>query len=148
MISLPRDQIVNERSRFKSLLLVFIAFGASLSGSALSAEIPSLCAGDAKIKVTRHDLGSEWNTKPVEVLTAEKWKVVFRVDEIPVQAELKDNLILSFGNQRVDSSELETGWIPINGNYGFDGLQTVDFDQDGIEDAVATFKGIPGFKWV
>jgi hypothetical protein len=53
-----------------------------------------------------------------------------------------------FNDQKIDGipiSELQADEIRTiihdNGN-GFDGLQTVDFDQDGIEDAVATAHGV------
>jgi hypothetical protein len=111
-------------------------------------ELASNEAENTKIKVTRHDAGSVLKPKPVEVLAAERMKVVFRVDGIPVQAELKGELILTVGSQRVVSSELKTSWIPINDSYGFEDLQIVDFDQDRIEDAVATFTwGGGGSGW-
>jgi hypothetical protein len=102
----------------------------------MSAKLPSFeGAENTKIKVTRHDLGPVRNPKPVEVLSAKKKKVVFRVDGILVQAELKGDLT----EDRMD---------PINDGYGFDDLQTVDFDQDGIEDAVAIFTwGGGGSGW-
>ena len=141
-----RKQIMDARSLTSSFLLMGLL---SIAGIAMAAKFPSLQNADnTKIKVTRHNVGSGLKPKPVEVLTAEKMKVVFRVDGIPVQAELKGDLILSVGSQRVVSRELKTGWIPINDGYGFDDLQTVDFDQDGIEDAVATFTwGGGGSGW-
>jgi hypothetical protein len=92
-----------------------------------------------KIEVKRYDVESGRKVKPVEVLTAERKKVFFRVDGIPVQADLKGGLTVIFGGQRITSDKLNNAWIPMNDNYGFSDLLTVDFDQDGISDAVVTF---------
>jgi hypothetical protein len=142
-----------ERSSFLFLLLTELLFSALLlspAGIAKATDLPySENANSTKIKAaTRYNAGSGRKPKPAEVLTDGIKKVAFSVDGIPVQAELKGSLILSVGNQRIDSSKLKTGWIPINDGNGFNGLQTVDFDQDGIEDAVATFTwGGGGSGW-
>jgi hypothetical protein len=128
---------------------LFVTCLVSSVGIAVTAAMPSFeNADNTMINVTRYDVGSGMKAKQVEVLAASKKKVVFRIDGIPIQAELKDDLILRVGNQRVISSELKTGWIPINDSYGFEDLQIVDFDQDGIEDAIATFTwGGGGSGW-
>jgi hypothetical protein len=65
--------------------------------------------------------------------------MAFRVDGILVQAELNGPLTINFGSQPMVSDTLKTSWIPINDNYGFNCLDTVDFDLDGVEDAIAIF---------
>jgi hypothetical protein len=131
---------VNEKvpfPRFLQAVIVCLSLFIFLSAIAIAAD-PFEAPGK-KVDVTRYDVEARQKAKLAEIVISEINKMVFRVDRILVQAELKDGFILSFGSQQVVSSGLKTSWIPINDNYGFSGLEAVDFDLDGIEDAIATF---------